>query len=302
MQNGRRGMKNPISTSGRSKTEFIRSYYQTPSEVARRLFYVVLRGGHLRAASDYRIERDHLPGHDLLLCLNGAGFVFSSNRRFRVEQGELAWISGYRPHAHWADEKRPWELYWIRIDGRALEETCNILSVSRTPVFTRLHADDLRKEFENILDLMNQRPLALDALLNASVARIVAALFENRQAETSEGLESLRNFAPEIQNALTKMALYPDRPWRVQELAKLSGMSEAHFYRRFRQATGSSPIDLLRRERINHARRRLLQSNDSVKQIAQQVGYNDAFFFSRDFKRYTGLAPTEYRRQHVQET
>ena len=104
--------------------------------------------------------------------------MFSSNRRFRVELGELAWISGHRPHAHRADKKRPWELYWIRIDGRALEETCNILSVSRTPVFTRLHVDGLRKEFENILDLMNQRPLALEALLNASVPRIVAVLFE----------------------------------------------------------------------------------------------------------------------------
>jgi len=89
------------------------------------------------------------------------------------------------------------------------------------------------------------------------------------------------------------MALYPHRPWRVHDLATLSGMSEAHFFRRFRRATGSSPIDFLRRERINHARCRLLQSNDLVKEIAEQVGYNDPFFFSRDFKRYTGLAPTE---------
>ncbi len=97
------------------------------------------------------------------------------------------------------------------------------------------------------------------------------------------------------------MTLYPDRHWRVKDLARLSGLSEPHFYRRFRQVTGSSPIDWLRRERINHARRRLLQSNDPIKQVAEQVGYNDAFFFSRDFKRYTGLAPSEYRRQHVRE-
>ena len=169
-------------------------------------------------------------------------------------------------------------------------------------MFSQFGVDELRREFERILDLMDRRPLALDAFLNASVAQILAILFETRQAETTHGLQTLRDFAPEIQNALTKLALYPDRPWRVRDLAKLSGVSEAHFFRRFRQATGSSPIDLLRRERINHARRRLLQSNDSVKEIAEQVGYNDPFFFSRDFKRYTGLAPTQYRRQHVHET
>src|SRR5258708_32555350 len=97
------------------------------------------------------------------------------------------------------------------------------------------------------------------------------------------------------------MTLAPAGNGRVKGLPRLRGLSEPDFDRRFRQVTGSSPIDWLRRERINHARRRLLQSNDPIKQVAEQVGYNDAFFFSRDFKRYTGLAPSEYRRQHVRE-
>jgi transcriptional regulator GlxA family with amidase domain len=48
-----------------------------------------------------------------------------------------------------------------------------------------------------------------------------------------------------------------------------------------------------------HARQRLLQSNDAIKQISEQVGYNGPFFFSRDFKRYTGVSPSEYRRQQL---
>jgi AraC-like DNA-binding protein len=283
------------------RTEFVASYYHTPSDTVRRLFYSVVRGGHLRAAPDYHIERDHLPGHDLLLCLNGAGFVVSRNRRFRVETGEFAWISGYQPHAHWADPRSPWELYWIRIDGRQIEETCNILSVYRAPVFSRIPLSKVKAEYERILQTMRDRPAALDAHLNAAVSELLAILFENRQAEVAQSLTAGKAFSPDIQNSITKMTLYPDRHWRVKDLARLSGLSEPHFYRRFRQVTGSSPIDWLRRERINHARRRLLQSNDPIKQVAEQVGYNDAFFFSRDFKRYTGLAPSEYRRQHVRE-
>jgi len=114
-------MKNPISRSTPLKTEFLVSCYNTPSETVRRLFYVVVRAGHLRSAPDYRIDRDHLPGHDLLLCLSGSGFVLSNNRRFKVEPNELAWISGYHPHAHWANPADPWELLWVRIDGRAIE-------------------------------------------------------------------------------------------------------------------------------------------------------------------------------------
>ena len=285
----------------RPNTEFLESYYHTPAETARKIFYNVLRAGHLRAASDYRIRRDHLPGHDLLFCMRGFGFVLSHNRTHRVRPGELAWLSGYHPHGHRADPDCPWELLWIRIDGAALEQTCNILSVYRAPVFSHLPTGPITDEFERILELMRTRPLALDAQLNASVAQLLAFLFENRQAETGPQFGHPAAVVPEIQEALTKIRLYPDRAWRVRELAKLSGMSEPHFYRRFKQVTGSSPVDLLRRERINHARRRLLQSNDSVKQIAEQVGYHDAFYFSRDFKRYTGLAPSEYRRQQIRE-
>jgi AraC-like ligand binding domain len=117
MKNNLLVMNDPIVKLKADHTEFLVSCYHTPSEIVRQQFYVVLRAGHLRAASDYRVQREHLPGHDLLLCLSGAGYVISNNRRFRVQAGELAWISGYYPHAHFADHRNPWELLWIRADG-----------------------------------------------------------------------------------------------------------------------------------------------------------------------------------------
>jgi AraC family transcriptional regulator, arabinose operon regulatory protein len=301
MQDHERSMNYPLRNLMPTKTEFLVSYYHTPSERARRLFYVVVRAGHLRSAPDYRVERDHLPGHDLLLCLSGSGFVLTGNRRFKVEADEMAWISGHHPHAHWANQTDPWELLWLRIDGRTMEETCNILSVPRLPVFSGIPVSDLRKGFLRILELMKLRPLALDAMVNAAVAEILALLCENRQAEPLDSFGGFPEDSADVREALTKMALYPDRPWRVAALARLCRLSEPHFYRKFKQATGSTPIDWLRRERINHARRRLLESEDPIKQISEQVGYNDPFFFSRDFKRYTGVAPKNYRNQHIRE-
>ena len=299
MQDYLRDIEDPIVQPDRRETEFLVSCYHTPSEAVRRIFNVVLRAGHLRAAPDYRIERRHLPGHDLLFCLRGSGFILSADRRYQVREDELAWISGYHPHAHWAYPEDPWELLWMRIDGSQLEQTWNILSADRAPVFSGLNREQIVVPFQRILELMTQRPLAIDALLNAQVADILSQLFEARQAEIAESLRRLPMVSPELKTALTKMALYPDRPWRVTDLAQLSGLSQPHFYRRFKLATGSSPIDWLRRERINHARRRLLESSDPIKQIAEQVGYNDPFFFSRDFKRYTGVSPSAYRRQQL---
>jgi AraC-like DNA-binding protein len=96
------------------------------------------------------------------------------------------------------------------------------------------------------------------------------------------------------------MRLYFHMPTRVVELAQLSGMSESHFSRQFKAALGTSPIDWLRRERIHQAKRRLIESDDPVKEIARQVGYHDQFFFSKDFKKMTKLTPTQFREQERQ--
>ncbi len=74
-------------------------------------------------------------------------------------------------------------------------------------------------------------------------------------------------------------------------------MSVTNFFRHFKAATGTSPIDWLRRERINQAKRHLLETDGSMAEIARQTGYYDQFYFSRDFKRMTGVSPSAYRQR-----
>ncbi len=86
----------------------------------------------------------------------------------------------------------------------------------------------------------------------------------------------------------------------LDALAALSGVSSSHFNRLFKRSFGTSPIDWLRRERVSQAKRRLVESTETIKQIAEQVGYADRFFFSKDFKRYTGSTPGEFRARETQ--
>jgi AraC-like DNA-binding protein len=77
----------------------------------------------------------------------------------------------------------------------------------------------------------------------------------------------------------------------------MAGMSVSSFHRQFKAATGTSPIDWLKRERINQAKKRLLETDDTIGAIADETGYYDQFYFSKDFKRMTKLSPTEYRQR-----
>ena len=82
---------------------------------------------------------------------------------------------------------------------------------------------------------------------------------------------------------------------RIDEVAEHVHLSSRHFKRRFRQATGQSPIQYLQMVRIDAARQRLELSHDTVEQITAGVGYEDCSTFRRLFKNTTTLSPREYR-------
>lgn len=86
-------------------------------------------------------------------------------------------------------------------------------------------------------------------------------------------------------------------PRPVEGMIQVSGLSERNFTRRFRKATDHTPIRYVQLLRIENAKQRLEHSHDSIDEICIQVGYEDASFFRRLFKRITGITPGNYRRK-----
>jgi len=83
----------------------------------------------------------------------------------------------------------------------------------------------------------------------------------------------------------------------VDEMVRRSDLAERTFKRRFTEATGFSPIDYVQRLRIEDAKRRLERTDAPADDISWSVGYEDAAFFRRLFKRVTGMTPGAYRRR-----
>jgi transcriptional regulator GlxA family with amidase domain len=83
----------------------------------------------------------------------------------------------------------------------------------------------------------------------------------------------------------------------VEEMVRRSGLAERTFKRRFTAATGFAPIDYIQRLRIEDAKRRLERTEAPADEISWKVGYEDAAFFRRLFKRVTGMTPGAYRKR-----
>ena len=86
-------------------------------------------------------------------------------------------------------------------------------------------------------------------------------------------------------------------PSPVTSMVRLSGLAERTFIRRFVKATGLSPIEYVHALRLEEAKQILETEELAIEAVAGQVGYEDASFFSRLFRRRVGLTPAEYRRR-----
>jgi len=83
----------------------------------------------------------------------------------------------------------------------------------------------------------------------------------------------------------------------VARMVELSGLPERTFKRRFAQATGMSPLEYVHTLRLEEAKQMLEAGDEPVEAIACEVGYQDASFFSRLFRRRVALTPAQYRRR-----
>jgi transcriptional regulator GlxA family with amidase domain len=83
----------------------------------------------------------------------------------------------------------------------------------------------------------------------------------------------------------------------VAQMLRLSGLAQRSFARRFQQATGMAPLEYVHTLRLEEAKHMLETGDAPVEGVANEVGYEDAAFFSRLFRRKVGLTPVQYRRR-----
>ncbi len=99
-----------------------------------------------------------------------------------------------------------------------------------------------------------------------------------------------------VRNAQAYVEEHYMEPVTLEEIARHVGLNETYLSSVFKKQTGKSLIDFLTHVRVQHAKELLINHHKSVNEIAEEVGFNDAKYFTKRFKKYTGLSPNEYRK------
>lgn len=137
------------------------------------------------------------------------------------------------------------------------------------------------------------------ALLDVVFTYALREMAEQRGRSQVGWTHALRD-AP-VRRALTLMHENCAHPWTLEELAQQAGLSRTAMADRFRDAMGDTPLSHLRMLRMQRAMRLLSDSDRNLEAVAREVGYQDAFSFSKVFKRTVGQSPKVFRQRDAEE-
>lgn len=245
--------------------------------------------GHYRRARGHHMHRDHHRDNILIYCTEGRAFLNVRGEPHTVEAGHLLLLPAGASHRYAADPEHPWTIHWVHYTGPLAEEFRKYMGFGNTPVRYLGRQPRLIVDFNGLLSV-RQTGFRAKGLIHATnrlrqlLTAVPVSVDETGHQHQAE-LDSIHNYMHE----------HLDERITLNQLADLAGLSPAHFATRYRQQTGISPIQHFLHLKIERACQMLDTTSLRFTDISQRLGYDDAYYFSRLFKKVMGQSPRDYR-------
>jgi len=247
---------------------------------------------------------------ELVIITHGQATHQVDSRRYRIRQGDVFVIHEGTPHAYLKPEALGLVNLLFDWPSLGLPEA----DLRMLPGYQALFEIEPRvRQRHHLRHRLRLSPLELEELLTP-VARLerelqvrgpgyrFAALGHWMEIalhlSRAYGRQPLTGAAPKVgglSRALGYMESHLGSPQSVESLAALAGMSPASFFRAFNEVLGSPPIRHLTRLRIDRAKRLLCDPRARIGDISEAVGFEDSNYFARQFRRFTGMSPRQWR-------
>lgn len=264
------------------------------------------RGGHVigPAVHDYYL---------IHVVLEGGGVFETLGERHRLKAGDCFVIFPEVLVRYEADKQQPWKYMWIAFSGGASDDMLSRIGFAPAAGVVRgcdlAEMKELFRKLRGSLEKPEGGSAGLRSVETSGWLRIMlhklgqlALSSEGSGGKTPfgkrEGTEAgeLHSRAfPGLQQAISMLSYQYGQHTSVNEIAKALGYHRAHLTKLFKETTGLSPMQYLNKVRMKKAET-LLMNGLTVAQTAASVGFNDPLFFTKQFRKWSGVTPTEFKR------
>lgn len=252
-------------------------------------------GYYPKAKHHYRQRHHGIDQHILIYCVEGKGEAHIDKKTYMLEPDSFIIIPAGKSHNYSSNESDPWTIYWIHFKGDLALPIAASMVKKLNGYQGTISFQQKRLELFNDIYTSLERGYGNDNLCYANMCLwhyLSSFLYyekynlsEKKQTRNDDVVELSINF---MQNNLSRVL-------RLSDLAESVNVSIPHYSFLFRKKTGFAPIEYFNQLKIQKACQHLLFTDLRIKSIAEQLGIDDPYYFSRMFTKLMGISPKEYR-------
>ncbi|MFA3791290.1 AraC family transcriptional regulator [Aliiglaciecola sp. SL4] len=250
--------------------------------------------GRYEKALFHEMSRNRHDDNILIYCFSGKGFLRTNHWSGEVQSGELVLLPKGVSHRYWANADDPWSIYWCHFSGHQAQEYVFNMDYKKTyPILKIGQSPLLMAQFSSVL-AESSTGYNIPAMVYAAnmLKQLLAYIGKlAQQVNTTER----QQFNLDILQAYMLQNL--NKSIDLDALAMQVNLSKFHFSKKYKEATGFSPVQHFLKMKVEYASYLLETSELAIQGIASRVGYDDSLYFSRLFRKHTGLSPSDYRKQ-----
>lgn len=239
----------------------------------------------------YKLVRgDNEPHHyDLIFVLEGKLELKTSTGDFIVNPSDFVVIPSWNSRSIELIEGKQYREIYFKVFESTIQDILKLdqVKVIPAPETELLNAAFAGYKHEEGIGVDNKLSDHYLQLIAAYLKRQVLRLKKRGEVEVYNRLEELRK----------NIKSHPELEWSVEELAKAVHVSESHFYHLAKKRFGMTPQQMVTNERIGAAKRLLISTDMSLKEVAFKVGYSSGHGLSQAFFRITGTRPGKFRKE-----
>ncbi len=257
-------------------------------------------------------ESESYPTHwhsdiEIIMPLQNSYTVTVDNKTHKLSEGDIIIIPSGEIHSLAAPKEGKRLIF--QVEHALLREVSGFdAAYSRffpCAIFEKNEENDDYKKLRSLLNKIIMEKQANDILAAASIHALTLSFFVEagrmclRQNSESTAESHLRqqSYIDTFFNVCKYINEHCAEELSLDMVVELSGFSKSHFIRLFKDFTGVTYYDYLQKRRMANAELLLIDTGNSISDVAMQSGYNSLATFNRVFKDSHGCTPTEYRRQ-----
>jgi AraC family transcriptional regulator len=257
-------------------------YFHEPSAFAMQNLFYALFGAEYLCSYPYKVDRKNLNAFLIFFIKTGKLHFEYRGHSFEAKENSVVLVDCNFRHSYYASE--PTRFLWFHFHGCASSAYCELLYKNSGCVFDNQH--NIEHYFSDILNMLPESSLA-DDKISVAIHKLLAELNKNNRTQAV--------LSPPIIKAQKFMKEHFTENISVEDAARHAALSRYHFSRQFLKETKMAPRDYLLDLRISYAKNLLVNSTDSIEQIAFKCSFYSSSNFIRAFKQKTGMTPNKFR-------